>query len=279
MNAFFITFTSFIFVIMKLPIYTVDAFTDKPFSGNPAGVCILNDAIPESLMQNIALEMNLAETAFVLKQDDGYSLRWFSPNTEIDLCGHATLASANIMWQNGVANPDQQLRFHTRSGILTANKHGDEIVLDFPVLLQKKIDYSEQLIESIGGAKPKYVGMTKWHYLIELEDEKAVRSVMPNYDLMLGLPGWAVIVTAKASMPGYDFVSRFFAPEKGVPEDPVTGSAHCALGPYWQKHLGKDKFRAYQASPRGGTINVTVNGDRVLLSGKAITMLSGEINV
>ena len=230
-------------------------------------------------MQNIALEMNLAETAFVLKQDDGYLLRWFTPNTEVDLCGHATLASANVMWQNGIANPAEQLRFHTRSGVLTADKHGDEIGMDFPALAQKQIDYPKELIESIGGAKPKYVGMTKWHYLIELEDENAVRSVVPKYELMLGLPGWAVIVTAKASMAGYDFVSRFFAPEKGVPEDPVTGSAHCALGPYWQMQLGKNELKAYQASPRGGTIGVTVVGDRVLLRGTGVTVLKGELNI
>jgi len=264
---------------MKLPIYTVDAFTDKPFSGNPAGVCILDDAIPESMMQNIAFEMNLAETAFVLKQDDGYSLRWFTPMAEVDLCGHATLASANIMWQTGVCPMTEQIRFHTRSGLLTAENYKGEIGLNFPAIQEKQIDYPKELIDAIGGAKPKYVGMTKWNYLIELEDENAIRSVVPKYELMLGLPGWGTIITAKASMPGYDFVSRFFAPEKGVPEDPVTGSAHCALGPYWQKRLGKDKFKAYQASPRGGTVGVSVVGDRVLLTGNAVTMLKGEINV
>jgi PhzF family phenazine biosynthesis protein len=210
---------------MKLPIYTVDAFAEKPFAGNPAAVCILPDAIEESLMQKIAFEMNLAETAFVLKQPDGFSLRWFTPNAEVDLCGHATLASANILWKTGICNEKEMIRFHTKSGVLTTRKDNGIIEMDFPAVPEKEIDYPKELIDAIGGAKPKYVGMTKYYYLIELEDENAVRAVVPKYDLMMSLPGWGTIVTAKASMAGYDFVSRFFAPEKGVPEDPVTGSA------------------------------------------------------
>jgi len=264
---------------MKLPIYTVDAFTDKPFSGNPAAVCILQEMIPESLMQKIAFEMNLSETAFVLKQDDEYSLRWFTPKAEVDLCGHATLASAHIMWQKGITDLDKPINFHTRSGLLSAEYYKGEIGLNFPAIDQKQIDYPKELVDSIGGAMPRYVGMTKWNYLIELEDENAVRRVVPKFDVMLALPGWGTIITAKAFMDGYDFVSRFFAPEKGVPEDPVTGIAHCALGPYWQKRLGKDKFKAYQASPRGGTVGVSVVGDRVLLTGHAVSVLEGEINI
>ncbi|MCI0448594.1 MAG: PhzF family phenazine biosynthesis protein [Chlorobi bacterium] len=264
---------------MKLPICTVDAFTDMPFSGNPAAVCILQEVIEESLMQKIAFEMNLSETAFVLKQDDGYSLRWFTPAAEVDLCGHATLASAHIMWQKGICKTDSSINIHTKSGLLTAEYYNGEIGLNFPAIDQKQIDYPPELIDAIGGAKPKYVGMTKWNYLIELEDENAVRSVVPRYDIMLALPGWGTIITAKASMDGYDFVSRFFAPEKGVPEDPVTGIAHCALGPYWQKKLGKDKFKALQASQRGGTVGVSVVGERVLLTGHAVSVLEGEINI
>jgi PhzF family phenazine biosynthesis protein len=264
---------------MKLPIYTVDAFADKPFSGNPAAVCILPGAIEETLMQKIAFEMNLAETAFVLKQADGFSLRWFTPKAEVDLCGHATLATAHVLWQKGICKTDEPINFHTRSGVLSAEYYKGEIGLNFPAIGQKQIDYPKELIDSIGGAKPKYVGMTKWNYLIELEDENTVRRVTPKYDIMLSLPGWGTIITAGASMEGYDFVSRFFAPEKGVPEDPVTGMAHCTLGPYWQKKLGKDKFKAYQASERGGTVGVSVVGDRVLLTGRAVSVLEGEINI
>lgn len=269
---------------MKLKIQTVDAFTQKPFSGNPAAVCILNDIIPDSLMQKIAFEMNLAETAFVLKQDDGYSLRWMTPVSEVDLCGHATLASAHIMWQNGVCPMTESIRFHTRSGVLTAEYNNGEITLNFPAIPQKEISCPPELITAIGGAKPVYSGMTKWNYILELENEQAVLNAKPDFNLMMTLPGWGTIITAKAApngfgKEGYDFVSRFFAPEKGVPEDPVTGSAHCALGPYWQGRLNKNEFKAYQASERGGTVHVTVEGDRVYLRGNAVTMLSGEIEV
>jgi PhzF family phenazine biosynthesis protein len=275
---------------MKLKFHTVDAFTQKPFGGNPAAVCILNDIIPDSLMQSIAFEMNLSETAFVLKlkEDDergeGYSLRWFTPNAEVDLCGHATLASSHIMWQTGVCSTTEKINFHTRSGLLTAEYNNGEIGLDFPAIPQKEIKYPPELITAIGGAKPKYVGMTKWNYIVELENEAAVISAQPDFALMLTLPGWGTIVTAEADKnglgkEGYDFVSRFFAPEKGITEDPVTGSAHCALGPYWQTRLKKDKFKAYQASERGGTLGVSVVGDRVLLTGFGVTVIEGEINL
>jgi PhzF family phenazine biosynthesis protein len=275
---------------MKLKFHTVDAFTQKPFGGNPAAVFILNDIIPDSLMQSIAFEMNLSETAFVLKlkedeeRGEGYSLRWFTPNMEVDLCGHATLASAHIMWQTGVCQTNEKINFHTRSGLLTAVYNKGQIGLDFPAIPQKEIKYPPELITAIGGAKPKYVGMTKWNYLVELEDEAAVLGAQPDFPLMLTLPGWGTIVTAEADKnglgkEGYDFVSRFFAPEKGITEDPVTGSAHCALGPYWLKRLSKDKFKAYQASERGGALGVSVVGDRVLLTGFGVTVIEGEVNL
>lgn len=276
---------------MKLIINTVDAFADKPFTGNPAAVIILSDIIPDSLMKNIAMEMNLSETAFVLEinDDDGkftgeYSLRWFTPEYEVDLCGHATLASSHIMWQKGFVSDAESIKFQTRSGLLIAKFNNGEITLDFPVIPQKEVKYPPELITSIGGAKPVYVGMTKWNYLMELENEQAIYDAKPDFKLMESLPGWGTIITAPANpnglgKQGYDFVSRFFAPEKGVPEDPVTGSAHCALGPYWQKKLGKSRFRAYQASERGGTLGVEVSGDRVYLTGKAITVIEGEINI
>lgn len=276
---------------MKLKINTVDAFADKTFSGNPAAVCILEDIIPDSLMKNIAMEMNLSETAFVSKinDDDGkftgeYSLRWFTPEYEVDLCGHATLASSHIMWQKGIVPQTDEIKFKTRSGLLTAKNNNGEITLDFPAIQQKEVKYPPELITSIGGAKPVYVGMTKWNYLMELENEQAIYDAKPDFKLIESLPGWGIIITAAADInglgkKGYDFVSRFFAPEKGVPEDPVTGSAHCALALYWQKRLGKNKFKAYQASERGGTLGVEVNGDRVYLKGKAITVIEGEINI
>lgn len=266
---------------MKLPIFTVDAFSSKPFKGNPAAVCLLNDAIPTGLMQKIAFELNLAETAFVLKESEGdaYSLRWMTPNSEVDLCGHATLATSHILWQEGICRKDEQIHYNTRSGLLKSDYYEGEIGLDFPAIPQKKIEYPPELIDAIGGAKPKYVGMTKWNYLIELESEDDIINLKPNFDIMLTLPGWGTIITAKADMKGYDFVSRFFAPEKGIQEDPVTGSAHCALGPYWKERLGKDSFIAYQASERGGTVGVKVAGDRVMLAGEAVTVISGEILV
>ncbi len=270
---------------MKLPIFTVDAFTNEPFKGNPAAICILNEDIPTSLMQNIAFELNLAETAFVLKEKDSesFSLRWMTPVSEVDLCGHATLASSHIMWQEGICKIDETIHFNTRSGLLKSKNNDGKITLDFPAIAQKQIKYSPELIEAIGGVKPKYVGMTKWNYIIELDREADVLNLKPNYDLMLKLPGWGTIITSKAegeySKQGYDFISRFFAPEKGVQEDPVTGSAHCALAPYWQQKLEKNTFKAYQASERGGTLELEIKGDRVYLTGEALTIIKGEIEV
>jgi len=265
---------------MKLPIFTVDAFTDKAFSGNPAAVCLLSENIYDSVMQNIAFEMNLSETAFLLRQDDdGYSLRWFTPIAEVDLCGHATLSSAHILWQEGLCSKKDPIHFHTNSGLLITKLMDDEIEMDFPAISEKKVSYPSDLINALGGVQPKYVGMTKWNYLVEVESEEAVKTLKPDYATMLELPGWGTMVTAKSDSGEFDFVSRFFAPEKGVPEDPVTGSAHCALGPYWQKRLGRKEFIAYQASARGGRVGVRVEGDRVFLTGKAVTVIKGEINI
>ncbi len=270
---------------MKLPIFTVDAFTNEPFKGNPAAVCLLNEDIPTSLMQSIAFELNLAETAFVLKEKDSdtWSLRWMTPVSEVDLCGHATLASSHIMWQQGLCKQDVMIKFNTRSGLLTAKNNGGKITLDFPAIPQKEIKYPPELIDAIGGAEPKYVGMTKWNYIIELNGEADILNLKPNFDVMLKLPGWGTIITAKAEADygkkGYDFISRFFAPEKGIQEDPVTGSAHCALALYWQSRLNKNTFKAYQASERGGTLGIEINGDRVFLTGEAVTVINGEIEV
>ena len=267
---------------MKLKIYTVDAFADKPFTGNPAAVCITEKPLEEELMKNISFEMNLSETAFLVKSGiNEFKLRWFTPTAEVDLCGHATLASSHILFTNGYCDANSPVNFHTKSGVLTVNSCGnDTYEMDFPSITIEK-DETENLkqLEDALGVKSVYVGMTKWNYLAELENEEAVRSVQPDFDMLEKLPGWGTIITAKADMKGYDFVSRFFAPEKGVKEDPVTGSAHCALGPYWQKKLSKNEFNAYQASQRGGTVGVKVEGERVFLSGKAIMILTAEMEV
>ncbi len=264
---------------MNLTIFTVDAFTDKPFSGNPAGVCVPDSPLDENLMQKIALEMNLSETAFPLRKDDGsYSLRWFTPASEVDLCGHATLGSSHILWETGRADKSKELHFHTRSGLLKAGLRDGGIELDFPSIESKPADIPEDLTIAIG-VKPIELLETQWYYLALLDSEETLRNVKPDFGMLNRLEAWGTIITAKSSMPGYDFVSRFFAPAKGVPEDPVTGSAHCALGPYWMNKSGKNIFKAYQASARGGTVGVRVEGDRVYLTGSAVTVLSGTMNV
>jgi PhzF family phenazine biosynthesis protein len=265
---------------MKLPIYTVDAFTSVPFKGNPAGVCILEKPIDENLMQKIAFEMNLSETAFLEKESESYNLRWFTPAMEVDLCGHATLASSHILWEEGFADKLKPLHFNTKSGELITEYKKGEIELNFPKLEAKETHCPEELIAALDGNKPKYLGRAKWYYLAELDNMEVVQTLKPDFNMMLKLEPWGIIVTAKSLTTEFDFVSRFFAPERGVTEDPATGSAHCVLGPYWQKRLGKDRFIAYQASERGGVVGVKVGDDnRVYLTGRAITVIKGEITI
>jgi len=261
---------------MGLQIFQVDAFTDEPFKGNPAAVCILPEQRDDSWMQNVAREMNLSETAFLLKQPDGYRLRWFTPAVEVKLCGHATLASAHILWTERFLNPNERARFHTLSGLLTAERKGDWIELDFPALPTKKVGAPKVLIKALG-ASTKYVGKSREDYLVELDSEKRVRKLNPNFQLLSSLPVRGVAVTAVAKSEPYDFVSRFFAPQVGINEDPVTGSAHCSLGPYWRGRLKKDEFLAYQASPRGGEVRLRVGDERVCIGGKAVTVLRAEL--
>lgn len=261
---------------MAQPVVVVDAFTDKPFAGNPAAVCVLPEDRSERWMQQVAREMSLSETAFLLQRADAWALRWFTPTTEVDLCGHATLASAHVMWETGALGATETARFRTRSGVLTARRAGDWIELDFPALPSEAADPHPDLAEALG-ARPKRVLKSRFDYLIELDSEAAVRDLKPNLAMLAAMPARGIIVTAAATTPGFDFVSRFFAPAVGVPEDPVTGSAHCALGPYWQARLGRDQFLAYQASARGGVVRVTVRGDRVLLGGQAVTVMRGEL--
>jgi len=263
---------------MAIPIYQVDAFTERPFSGNPAAVCLLPQAREAAWMQAVGKEMNLSETAFLLKQEDGYNLRWFTPAVEVDLCGHATLASAHILWETGILRREEQARFHTRSGLLTAVSKGGEIELNFPAKTEEPADPPAGLLEALK-VRAKYVGKSKFDYLVQVDSEQTVRDLKPDFTALKNIPVRGVIVTSRAVSPGYDFISRFFAPAAGVNEDPVTGSAHCTLGPFWSGRLGKNDFLAYQASERGGTLRVLVAGDRVHLSGKAVTIFGGELIV
>ena len=261
---------------MGLEIFQVDAFTDRPFVGNPAAVCVLSEPKDEKWMQNVAAEVNLSETAFLQRQKDGFELRWFTPTVEVDLCGHATLASAHILWEQGHLKPDEQARFHTRSGLLTAARTGDWIGLNFPLEPEDQTATPAGLTEALG-VKPEYVGKTRFDYLVEVESEEAVRRLKPDMVKLAAIPVRGVMVTSGSASKDYDFVSRFFAPGAGIDEDPVTGSAHCCLGPFWGSRLGKTEVIGYQASARGGFVRVRMNGDRVALYGKAITVLRGEL--
>jgi PhzF family phenazine biosynthesis protein len=254
----------------------IDAFTDRPFTGNPAAVCLLASARDAGWMQQVALEMNLAETAFLVRRRDGFDLRWFTPGAEVDLCGHATLASAHALWEEGQLKPSDTAHFHTRSGLLTATRRGGHIWLDFPATPVASAPPPAGLEQAIGRAGTM-VGRTVFDYLVELDSEAALRSLTPDMTLLAGIPYRGLIVTAPSADSRYDFVSRFFAPGLGIPEDPVTGSAHCGLGPFWRDRLGKDEMVGYQASARGGTVLVRIEGNRVHLGGQAVTVLRGEI--
>lgn len=262
---------------MSLRITQVDAFTNQPFAGNPAAVCILSTPADPAWMLNVAREMNLAETAFLVRQNDGYDLRWFTPTVEVDLCGHATLASAHVLWEDGYLAPDAQARFHTKSGLLTADRRDVWIELDFPATAASPAPPPAGLSEALG-AKAQFVGRSKFDYLVEVESESAVRRLDPDMGAIARIEARGVIVTSRADKTNeYDFVSRFFAPQSGVPEDPVTGSAHCALTPYWSAKLGKKELVAYQASSRGGELRLRLEGDRVRLGGQAVIVLRGEL--
>ncbi len=261
---------------MGFPLLQIDAFTDRPFAGNPAAVCLLPGPRDEGWMQQVGTEMNLSETAFLHPEADGYRLRWFTPKVEVDLCGHATLASAHALWDTGLLRPEEEARFHTRSGLLTVVRRGDGMEMDFPAKPPQQAPAPPGLSEALGAA-PRYVGRNQWDYLVELESEAALRGLAPNFRRLAALPVRGLIVTARATTAGFDFVSRFFAPGAGVDEDPVTGSAHCCLGPFWRERLGKDELQAYQASARGGVVGVGVAGERVLLRGQAVTVLRGEL--
>ncbi len=262
---------------MKIPLYQVDAFTDQAFHGNPAGVCCLSAPRPNQWMQCVAQEMNLSETAFLLEENDGYRLRWFTPAVEVDLCGHATLASAHILWETGRLGRDKTAKFYSRSGLLSASLEKNYIQLNFPVKRLELVTIPEEL-STLLGVKPVFVGKNQFDYLVEVENEEILRSLQPDMTRLSQIPVRGVIVTCAATTPGYDFISRFFAPRVGVPEDPVTGSAHCCLTPYWSEKLHKQSMLAFQASPRGGELRLRLQDDRVLISGQAVTVFQGELN-
>jgi len=255
-------------------IVQVDSFTNRPFAGNPAAVCVLPAPREESWMRDVAREMNLSETAFLDPSGDGFHLRWFTPAVEVALCGHATLASAHVLWQDGHLPHGAVARFHTKSGLLTAVQKDDWIEMDFPAAGNAPAVAPALLAEALG-LQPVYVGKNRFDYLVEADSEATLRALDPDYSTLRKLPVRGIIVTARGS--DYDFVSRFFAPGSGIDEDPVTGSSHCALGPYWAGKLGKTTFRAFQASARGGEVGVRVEGDRVILSGQAVTVLQGDL--
>ena len=263
---------------MAIPIFQVDAFTSEPFKGNPAGVCLLRGPAEDAWMQSVAAEMNLAETAFPLAEGDGFRLRWFTPKVEVKLCGHATLATAHILWEQGIVPAGREARFQTLSGLLTARRDGDLVELDFPARppLPKAPDWAEAVVGALG-IKPTAIVLSAEDVLFEAADEEAVRSVQPDFATLRSLPARGVIVTSRSSSPDYDFVSRFFAPAVGVDEDPVTGSSHTVLVPYWAKKLGKSEFTAFQASARGGILRLRLAGDRVKIAGRAVTVIKGEL--
>ena len=261
---------------MGQTIVQVDAFADRPFGGNPAAVCVLPAPRDASWMQDVAREMNLAETAFLHPEDEGYRLRWFTPAVEVALCGHATLASAHVLWEDSLLPRDRPARFHTQSGLLTAERRDGWIELDFPATPPAPAPAPAGLSAGLRAA-PAWVGRSTFDYLVELDSEDAVRGLKPDFAALERIETRGVIVTSQASAAGYDFVSRFFAPRTGVPEDPVTGSAHCALAPFWSKRLGRTEMTGYQASARGGVVRVRDAGDRVVLGGQAVTVLRGEL--
>jgi PhzF family phenazine biosynthesis protein len=258
-------------------ISVVDAFTDRPFSGNPAAVCVLAQAADERWMRAVAAELNLSETAFLHPEADGYRLRWLTPAIEVELCGHATLASAHVLWESGRLAPDQRARFYTRSGLLTAERDGARIVLDFPVLRVERRAELPGLADALGTPLPLVARTPDGRVLVLLESVAAVRGLAPDFRALRALAVRGVIATAASDDARFDFVSRYFAPAAGVDEDPVTGSAHCALAPFWSERLGKDELVGYQASERGGVVHTRVRGERVLLGGLAVTVQRGEI--
>ena len=263
---------------MSVRIVQVDAFTLRPFAGNPAAVCVLESPASEGWMRHVAREMNLSETAFLVRNGDAWQLRWFTPTVEVALCGHATLASAHVLWEDRYLPAGTQARFDTKSGRLTADRDGSWIAMDFPAVPVTPVEAPPDLLPALG-VTAVAVGKNRMDYLVEVGSEAEVLAVAPDHTRLRRLPVRGVIVTARAAGSDYDFVSRFFAPGSGVDEDPVTGSAHCALAPYWAAKLKRMELVGRQASARGGIVKVRAQGERVILAGQAVVVLRGELNV
>ena len=259
-------------------IFQVDAFTDRPFAGNPAAVCPLEGPADEEWMQDVAIEMNLSETAFFWPEGEAMRLRWFTPAAEVELCGHATLAAAHVLWESGRLDRAEEAHFETLSGRLSAALDGEVIVLDFPALEGVPVEAPAGLSAALG-VTPVALSQARFDLLVELAGAEGVRSLAPDFRALGEVESRGVIVTAAGDDGEFDFVSRFFAPRFGIDEDPVTGSAHCQLAPYWRERLGKSEMLAYQASPRGGIVRVAVRGDRVQLGGRAVTVMEGRLSV
>ncbi|AMV37649.1 PhzF family phenazine biosynthesis protein [Planctomyces sp. SH-PL62] len=261
---------------------TVDAFTDRPFAGNPAAVCVLDAPAPEEWMQLVAREMNLSETAFLLPVDGGprHGLRWFTPTVEVDLCGHATLAAAHVLWEEGRLAPDATAEFETRSGRLAARRVDGWIELDFPSKpVDRRVEDPAELEEIAAALRSPIVSAWRnpFDLLVELADEESVRDLAPDFGRVKAILGRGIIATSRSSDPAFDFVSRFFAPRVGVDEDPVCGSAHCCSGPFWASRLGRTDLRARQVSARGGVLRLRIGEERVALAGQAVTTFRGQL--
>ena len=263
-----------------IPLYQVDAFTDRPFQGNPAAVCVLDSPADEGWMQAVAREMNLSETAFVSPEDGHYRLRWFTPATEVRLCGHATLASAHTLWTIGRVPAEQPIGFHTLSGVLAVERHGAFLDMNFPADTPVAAEAPEGVMEALGISQAVEVLRGRSDLIVRLASAAELRNLRPDFRLLGEISGIrGVIATAASDSDDFDFMSRFFGPAVGVDEDPVTGSAHCLLGPYWSARLGRDELRAYQASARGGALRLRLRGERIHIGGQAVTVSEGVLHV
>lgn len=262
---------------MKIPFFQVDAFTDVPFKGNPAATLLLQKELPETLMQQIALENGVPETAFLVETQQGYNLRWFTPGSELKLCGHGTLAAAHILWEKGMLEPTETARFFTQSGTLQVNKREEWIQLNFPAFSLHEQELPADMAAALGISPMASYSAEDGRWVVEIASEEALRKISPDFTALKKFP--VVVVTAKSAQAPYDFISRSFAPAHGVDEDPVTGSSHCALAPYWRSRLNKPSLFAYQASARGGELRLKAEGNRVLIEGKAVTVLEGFFTI
>jgi len=261
---------------MAVPLLHVDAFADAPFRGNPAAVCLLERERPADWMQAVAAELALPATAFVRPDADGFALAWFSPTTELALCGHGTLASAHALWETGRLADSAPARFSTRGGVLSAVRQDGWISLDLPAERAVAVTAPVGLLDAVG-VKARWVGRNRLDYVVEVDDEAEVRAVAPDSTALAAIDTRGVSVTARATTAGFDFVSRFFAPRVGIPEDAVTGSAHCCLAPLWSERLGRARLVGLQVSARTGVVRTELAGDRVVLGGQAVTVLRGEL--